>query len=271
MIKHDSAPIGLFDSGIGGLTVLKALRDILPNRRYIYLGDTARTPYGSKSESAVRRYAQECANFLKDCGVETIVAACNTASAAALPILEKESGCPVVGTIAPIVKKALETNPRKILVLGTEATIRSRAYEKNILDANPSIKVWSKACPLFVPLVEEGFWGGKIIEEALSIYLSEYRQMEPDAVILGCTHYPLLKPVISEYFGPRTMIIESGEAVAQAVADLHRGAEGGSGSVEFYLTDPSSKFKDLAKALLNEEVFPRQVYISEQGLSRDCA
>ncbi len=216
-------PIGIFDSGVGGLTVYRALHDRLPNEHFIYLGDTARVPYGTKSLSTVERYAIENSQFLASIGIKLLVVACNTASALALPAIQAKIGIDVVGVIGPGGRRAVEIakcdGPR-IGVIATEATVSSDAYALAILRACDSAIVMQRPCPLFVPLAEEG-WTGE--PETISIaerYLAPVREFEPDAVVLGCTHYPILRDVIQRTLGEDVKLIDSGEATADEVSRL---------------------------------------------------
>lgn len=217
-------PIGIFDSGVGGLTVYHALHNRLPNERFVYLGDTARVPYGTKSLRTVERYALENSLFLAARGIKLLVVACNTASALALPAIRAQIGIETVGVIEPGANKAValtrnKANPR-IGVIATEATVGSRAYSEAIKKAAPAAEVVETACPLFVALAEED-WTNE--PETVSIarrYLSEIVEKEVDALVLGCTHYPILRRVIQEVVGKRVMLVDSGEACAEAVAEL---------------------------------------------------
>lgn len=212
-------PIGIFDSGVGGLTVYRALHNRLPNEHFIYLGDTARVPYGTKSLATVERYALENAVFLASRGIKMLVVACNTASALALPKIRETIGLDVVGVIGPGARKAAKIANR-IGVIATEATVSSEAYEKAIKLAKDSAEVIQTACPLFVPLAEEG-WTQE--PETISIakrYLSKINEFEPEAVVLGCTHYPILREVIQQTVGDNVTLIDSGEACAEEVAEL---------------------------------------------------
>lgn len=212
-------PIGIFDSGVGGLTVYRALHNRLPNEHFIYLGDTARVPYGTKSLATVERYALENAVFLASRGIKMLVVACNTASALALPKIRETIGLDVVGVIGPGARMAAKFANR-IGVIATEATVLSEAYEKAIKLAKESAEVIQTACPLFVPLAEEGW---TLEPETISIakrYLAKIIEFQPEAVVLGCTHYPILRDVIQQTVGENVKLIDSGEACAEEVADL---------------------------------------------------
>lgn len=258
-------PIGIFDSGVGGLTVYRALHDRLPNEHFIYLGDTARVPYGTKSLATVERYAVENSQFLASLGIKMLVVACNTASALALPAIRSRIGIDVVGVIGPGGRRAVEiaeSGSPRIGVIATEATISSDAYAAAIRLARSSASVFQAACPLFVPLAEEG-WTAE--PETISIaerYLAPVREFAPEAVVLGCTHYPILRDVIQQTLGADVKLIDSGEATADEVArllarnDLSNQREvRGSRSLcddldHFYVTDAAERFSRVAERFL---------------------
>lgn len=263
---RNDLPIGIFDSGVGGLTVYRALHDRLPNEHFIYLGDTARVPYGTKSLATVERYALENSQFLASRGIKMLVVACNTASALALPRIREKIGIDVVGVIGPGGRSAVEmtrsgASPR-IGVIATEATVASNAYVEAIRRACGTAEVFQAACPLFVPLAEED-WGGQ--PETFSIaekYLAPMRSFAPDALVLGCTHYPILRSVIQQTVGENVKLIDSGEATAEEVKHLL--AEKGlanSNAVRgerdlcddldhFYVTDAADRFAHVAERFL---------------------
>jgi len=252
-------PIGIFDSGIGGLTVLKEAMRLLPEETFVYLGDTARVPYGTKSPATVIAYAEQAAGFLVSQGVKLLVVACNTASAAALPHLAACFHLPVVGVIEPGARQAVKASSRgRIGVVGTEGTVRSMAYNKAILRADPLAKVVSAVCPLFVPLVEEGWAGHRVARIAAEEYLEPLRREGIDTLVLGCTHYPLLKPILSELLGPETVLVDSAAATAVAVRDLLREqnlfCQGGRGGVRFHVTDLPDRFCRVGSAFLGAEL-----------------
>src|SRR5216117_3024982 len=194
----DQRPIGVFDSGIGGLTVVKALRDLLPNENIVYLGDTARVPYGAKSPETVQRYALELAQILMKKNSKALVVACNTVSSVALPLLTKKFSVPVIGVIEPGARAALQaTRNRHIGVIGTRATIRSGAYEKTLRAAASNVRVSSRACPLLVPLIEEGLLEDDVTDQLILRYLQPLVADGIDTLVLGCTHYPLLAHAIA--------------------------------------------------------------------------
>lgn len=264
--KDKDLPIGIFDSGVGGLTVYRALHDRLPNERFVYLGDTARVPYGTKSLETVERYAIENSMFLKAVGIKLLVVACNTASALALPKIRERIGLDVVGVIGPGARKAVEMTADKarpkIGVIATEATVNSGAYSEAIKRASKSCSVVQAACPLFVPLAEENW----LLEpETISIaekHLRRIVQFEPDALVLGCTHYPILREVIQQTVGVGVKLIDSGQAAADEVATLLEFRELASGNVidgprslcddldHFYVTDAAERFARVAERFL---------------------
>lgn len=254
----NSLPIGIFDSGIGGLTVLRAIRRLLPGENLIYLGDTARVPYGTKSRSTIERYAVEDAAFLVEKGVKLIVVACNTASAMARERLRHEFNVPFLTVLGPGARSAVRhSSSGRIGVIATEATIGSGAYEREIHEAagDRDVEVYSKACPLFVPLVEEGETDSGIARLVAEKYLAEMREHEIDTLVLGCTHYPLLKPVIGETMGAGVAMIDSADAVAGEAQSLlaRRGLlndDIGSTDNRFYVTDAADRFHRIAERIL---------------------
>ncbi|QOX79780.1 glutamate racemase [Trichlorobacter lovleyi] len=213
--------IGIFDSGVGGLTVLRELTKALPQEDTIYFGDTARVPYGTKSPDTVIRYSQEIASFLIKRDIKLLVVACNTASAVALPTLRRSLPVPVVGVIEPGAKRAAEVTRSGVVgVIGTSGTIRSSAYSRAIKRLNPDISVLAKPCPLFVPLAEEGWIDNDVTRMTARLYLEELREARVDTLVLGCTHYPLLKKIIAEVMGPDVTLVDSAEETARTVAAI---------------------------------------------------
>ncbi|MFH1062787.1 MAG: glutamate racemase [Candidatus Omnitrophota bacterium] len=212
---NDPRPIGIFDSGMGGLTVVKEVMRNLPNEKIVYFGDTARVPYGPKSKETVIRFSIENILFLLKNNVKLIIVACNTASSVALSAIEKNFKVPIMGVIEPGVSEAIRiTKNKRIGIIGTKTTVNSLAYEKQIKKIDPRIKVYSSACPLFVPLVEEGWLKTKITKEIVAKYLLPLKNKNIDTIVLGCTHYPLLKPVIKDVLGPNVKLIDSARQVA---------------------------------------------------------
>ncbi|MEQ1606011.1 MAG: glutamate racemase [Pyrinomonadaceae bacterium] len=220
----NTLPIGIFDSGVGGLTVYRALHNRLPNEHFIYLGDTARVPYGTKSLATVERYAIENSVFLASRGIKMLVVACNTASALALPKIREKIGLDVVGVIGPGGRKAVEITkdlPRaKIGVIATEATVASNAYSEAIRRASETAEIYQTGCPLFVPLAEEGWTGEAETYSIAAKYLAKMKDFQPDALVLGCTHYPILRSVIQQTVGESVKLVDSGEATAEEVEKL---------------------------------------------------
>ncbi len=257
-IDKNAAPIGVFDSGVGGLTVAREIMRQLPNENLVYFGDTARVPYGSKSPNNIIRYSRQIINFLKTKGVKAIVIACNTASALALEVVREESDIPIIGVVEPGARAALAmTNSKKIGVIGTEATIQSAMYEKIIHSLDPEVSVIGKACPLFVPLVEEGFAKHKVSEEIIDYYLASMKETDIDSLILGCTHYPLLRSKIREYMGEGIVLINPAYETAMDLKRLleennmtNSGASEEWASYSFYVSDAADKFKRFANSIL---------------------
>ena len=267
--SKEKMPIGIFDSGVGGLTVYRALHNRLPNERFVYLGDTARVPYGTKSLATVERYAIENSQFLAARGIKVLVVACNTASALALPKIREKIGLDVVGVIGPGARKAVavtekETNPR-IAVIATEATVSSNAYLASIKQASKKTEVIQTACPLFVPLAEEN-WTRE--DETFSIarkYLKKINEFKPNALVLGCTHYPILREVIGQIVGSNVTLIDSGEACAEEVERLlseknmaNRQKITGERRLcddldHFYVTDAAERFARVAERFLGSQ------------------
>src|SRR6202795_4541134 len=213
-------PIGVFDSGIGGLTVVKALRERLPNETIVYLGDTARVPYGPKSPETVQRYAVELAGMLMRKNAKALVVACNTVSSVALPLLAKKFAVPIIGVIEPGARAALQaTRNRHIGVIGTRATIRSGAYEQALRAADNNVHVSSRACPLLVPLIEEGLLDDDVTDRVIVRYLGPLLADGIDTLVLGCTHYPLLGAAIARVLGREITLVDSAENCATAVQE----------------------------------------------------
>ncbi|MGB2997445.1 MAG: glutamate racemase [Phycisphaerae bacterium] len=253
-------PIGIFDSGLGGLTVVRAIRRRLPAESVVYFGDTARVPYGIKSRQTVTQFAVEDCEFLCRHDPKFIVVACNTASAAALPALRSRFSRPMYGVIEPGARAAAAGwNGRPIGIIGTEATVASGAYRKAIERLLPTAQLVEKACPLLVPLVEEGRSAGDpIVRAVLAEYLEPLREAGVGSVVLGCTHYPLLKQGIAEVFGPGVALIDSAEVVAEEVAaELARAdllAPDGAGGVRCFVSDHPQRFREVGARFLGEPI-----------------
>jgi glutamate racemase len=256
----DSRPIGVFDSGIGGLTVVKALRDLLPAESVFYLGDTARVPYGNKSADTVERYAIELADILVRENAKVMVVACNTVSSVAIPKLRKHVSVPVIGVIEPGAQAAIATtHNRHVGVIGTRATIRSGAYENALRALNVHVRVTSQACPLLVPLIEEGLLDDKLTDQAIARYLDPMIKDGIDTLVLGCTHYPLLSPAIARALGDKVQLVDSAKNCATAVRNLLdrqslRASSDGKGELRVALTDAADNFLDVARKALQLEV-----------------
>ena len=247
----DIRPIGVFDSGIGGLTVVDALTQSLPYETIVYVGDTARVPYGNKSKRRIKQYSLEITKWLKNKDCKIIIVACNTVSALALKYLSSIFSTPIIGVIEPGVKKGIQiTKNNKIAVLGTYATIRSNAYGEGIKSLNPEISVTSQACPLFVPLAEEGWVEGKIPNQIATHYLSRIKKIGVDTVILGCTHYPLLRKTINRSLGEDVSLVDSGDAVVKNVLSILKKIKGFSpkkeGKINSFVTDDPHLFDSIA-------------------------
>ncbi len=262
----NALPIGIFDSGVGGLTVYRALHERLPNEHFIYLGDTARVPYGTKSMATVERYAIENSQFLASRGIKMLVVACNTASALALPKIREKIGLDVVGVIGPGGRKAVELtndNPHaKIGVIATEATVASNAYFEAIRRASDTAEVMQTGCPLFVSLAEENWVKEPETFSIAAKYLAKMMEFAPDALVLGCTHYPILRDVIQQTVGENVKLVDSGEATADEVAQLLKDKDLENPNVQigkrelcddldhFYVTDAADRFARVAERFL---------------------
>ncbi len=258
----DPRPIGLFDSGVGGLTVFAALERALPRERFLYLGDTARVPYGPKSGETVLRYGLEAARFLRKHDVKAVVVACNTVSAVAIDAVAEAARVPPVGVILPGARRAAKVSRSgRIGVIGTRATVASEAYPRAILALRGEAEVFSQACPLFVPLAEEGWTDDAIAEAVAERYLATLRASGVDTVVLGCTHYPLLKPVLSRVLGAEVALVDSAESVAAEVREwlasdtvLAAPDEGERGAHRFYVTDAPAPFVSVAERFLGRGI-----------------
>ncbi|MCX7994258.1 MAG: glutamate racemase [candidate division WOR-3 bacterium] len=250
----NNSPIGVFDSGIGGLTVVKEIRKVLPGEDIIYLGDTARLPYGTKSTESIIQFSRENTKFLIDRGVKYIVIACYSSTSVALEILQKEIEIPIIGVIKPGVKKALElTRNKRIGVIGTTLTIHSGAYERAFQEFSSDVEVIGRACPLFVPLVEEGFTQHRATELIAREYLEPLQKDNIDTLLLGCTHYPLLLKIIKKIMGPINYVDASKELskeLAKSLAEKNLLNPSGKGNITVYLTDLSINFKEIAERFL---------------------
>jgi glutamate racemase len=262
-MPNASLPIGLFDSGVGGLTVARQIHRALPREDLVYLGDTARVPYGTKSPTTVVRFACEDTQFLVQQNVKAVVVACNTASAWALPTLEKRFKLPIFGVILPGVQSALEqTRNQRIGVIGTGATIRSQAYTNGLLARCEMARIFARACPLLVPLVEEGWTSHRVTRAILAEYLAPLRRHRIDTLILGCTHYPLLKPAIRALVGRGVALVDSAESCARYVKerlehlDLLCKTRRRAGAIQPFVTDETERFAELARRFLGGPTEP---------------
>lgn len=253
------APIGVFDSGVGGLTVAREIMRQIPNERIIYFGDTARVPYGSKSKETVTRYSRQIVRFLKSHQIKTIVVACNTASAYALDEIEKEEDIPMIGVVKPGAKTAAEVTVNgRIGVIATEATIESRLYNHYIQNLNKNVTIYGKACPLFVPLVEEGLLKDPVTDEIAGRYLAELKDIGIDTLILGCTHYPLIRSTIGNVMGESVTLVNPAYETARELKEMltERGLLNdkkpalGENQYQFYVSDTADKFKNFANSII---------------------
>ena len=270
--NKNAAPVGVFDSGVGGLTVAREIMRQLPNENLVYFGDTARVPYGSKSRDNIIRYSRQIIHFLKTKGVKAIVIACNTASALALDVVREESDIPIIGVVEPGARAALQiTQTKKIGVIGTEATVQSAMYGKIIKGLDPTVSVIGKACPLFVPLVEEGFAKHKVTEEIIDYYLASMKESDIDSLILWCTHYPLLRSRIRAYLGDKIQLVNPAYETAMDLKYIlkesgmeNAGKEGEHATYSFYVSDAADKFKQFANSILPYDIeTTQQINIEE--------
>lgn len=254
-------PVGVFDSGVGGLTVAREIMRQIPNEKIIYFGDTARVPYGNKSQETIIRYSRQIIHFLEDQPVKAIVVACNTASAYALPTVEKECRVPIIGVVKPGAKAAmLATRNKKIGVIATEGTISSGIYTEYIHELLPDAQVRGKACPLFVPLIEEGLWEDPVTDEIARRYLAELMDEEIDTLIMGCTHYPLIRKTLGRTVGDGVTLVNPAYETAIELRTLlekenllsdHAPALGDTQTqYQFYVSDMADKFKQFANSII---------------------
>ena len=256
----NTAPIGVFDSGMGGLTVVREMMSQLPNESIIYFGDTARVPYGPKSPDTVLRYSREITAFLKGEGVKALVVACNTATAHALPALRREFDMPIVGVIEPGARAAAAvTKTKRVGVIGTAGTIKSKAYEKEIRKILPDVEVTAQACALFVPLVEEGWLDSEVTRAVARNYLAPIVSAEVDTLVLGCTHYPLMKTVIGNVVGREVRLIDSAHETARQAGEILRahGLENGTPNgarYRFIASDAPDTFLSLGERFLGSPI-----------------
>lgn len=271
--QRREAPIGIFDSGVGGLTVAREVMRNIPNERIVYFGDTARVPYGSKSKSTILRYSRQIIRFLKTQDVKAIVIACNTASAYALEDIRRELDIPIIGVVRPGARVACETTRNKrIGVIGTEATVNSGIYTQFIQEQDPEIQVLGKACPLFCPLVEEGLLKDPVTVEIATRYLKELKESDIDTLIMGCTHYPLIRSTLREIVGDSVTLVNPAYETAQELQKLlvehdlvNPGCTDSSEErYQFFVSDAADKFKQFANSILPYDIeTTKQINIEE--------
>ncbi len=256
----DNRPIGIFDSGVGGLTVFKEIKKLMPNENLTYFGDTARTPYGGKSQEVIQKYACEILDFLQMQNVKMIVVACNTASALALHKLKTITSLPVVGVIDPGVRAAVKAlKGDKIGVIGTKATIKSNSYQSRLSRLRTNVEVIAKPCPLLCPIVEENMHHSEIAKLTLKTYLQDFKKINIDALILACTHYPLLKPLIKEFFDNKVTLVDPAYETAFEVKEVLQARRilaepEKTGTERFYVTDSPESFSEIAVNFLGREL-----------------
>ncbi|MDE5893002.1 MAG: glutamate racemase [Acetatifactor sp.] len=265
--------MGVFDSGVGGLTVAREIMRQIPNEKIIYFGDTARVPYGSKSKETVTRFSKQIVRFLNTFQVKTIVVACNTASAYALDELEQESDIPMIGVVKPGARVASEvTRNGRIGVIATEATIGSKIYNQYITELNKDVTIYGKACPLFVPLVEEGLWVDPVTDEIARRYLTELIDLDIDTLILGCTHYPLIRSTLGRIVGEKVTLVNPAYETARQLKELlgEKDLLGdhapvlGENQYQFYVSDMADKFKNFANSIIKYGILSaKTIHIEE--------
>ena len=248
--------IGVFDSGVGGLTVVKELRRQLPGASFIYLGDNARTPYGNRSQEIIQKYSKEDVDFLIAKGAKVIVVACNTASALAGDYLKQKYALPIFEVITPAAQEAVRVSKKRIGVIGTRGTVNSNAYGKAINDAKAELEVFSQSCPLLVPIAEENWLNRAEAKMIIRSYLQPLKIKSIDTLILGCTHYPLLKKNIQSKIGQRVKLIDPAEEVIKVLGRYlkENNWEDWRGAQEFYATDPDGRFKEIGETWLKEKI-----------------
>ena len=268
-----TAPIGVFDSGVGGLTVVREIMRQLPNEKIIYFGDTARVPYGNKSRETVVRFSEQIMRFLKTFRVKTIVVACNTASAYAMDALERDCDVPIIGVVKPGARMAAEvTRNGRIGVIATEATIGSQIYTKYIQELNRKVTIYGKACPLFVPLVEEGLLEDPVTDEIARRYLTELIDIDIDTLILGCTHYPLIRSTLGKIAGPDVTLVNPAYETARELRRMLTGMDLlgedapklGSNQYQFYVSDMAEKFVTFANSIIKYGILSAKTIRIEQ-------
>ena len=256
MMNSSTQAIGVFDSGLGGLTVLKYLLKFFPDENFIYLGDLAHLPYGNKSKNNIINYSLKCAKFLESKNVKAIVIACNTASACAYKAIKEQVAVPVFDVITPCIKKISLSDNKEIVILGTEQSIQSGTYSKLIKKINNKIIIHNKACPLFVPIVEEGLEGSSIAKQIIDYYLKDIKVQEVETLILGCTHYPILIDDLNLYFNNQIKILHSGPIIAEALSkslpENQFNNKGNQQSISYYVTDFPDRFQKFGSKFLGD-------------------
>ncbi len=274
MRKIDAnSPIGVFDSGVGGLTVAREIMRQMPNEKIIYFGDTARVPYGNKSRDTVTRFSKQIVRFLRTFDVKTIVVACNTASAYALAEIEAETDIPMIGVVKPGAKAACDVTVNgKIGVIATEATISSHIYNQYITQLNKDVTIYGKACPLFVPLIEEGLWEDPVTDEIAKRYLNELIDLDIDTLILGCTHYPLIRSTLGRIIGNDVNLVNPAYETAVELKELlqkknllnEKQPTLGENQYQFYVSDTAEKFKVFANSIIKYGILSAKTVNIEQ-------
>lgn len=268
-----TAPIGIFDSGVGGLTVAREIMRQIPNERLVYFGDTARVPYGNKSKETITKYSKQIIRFLKTQNVKAIVVACNTASAYALDEIEKELDIPIIGVVKPGAKVAAEaTRKKKVGVIATAGTIQSRIYAEYIEGIDKDIRVIGKACPLFVPLVEEGLLEDPVTDEIATRYLNELKDLDIDTLILGCTHYPLIRSTLGRIMGEKVTLVNPAYETAVELRSLLERENLlnpstnrlGTNQYQFFVSDGADKFKSFANSIIKYGILSAKVIQIEE-------
>lgn len=256
MQNNSNRPIGMFDSGVGGLTVYKEIKNMFPNEKIIYVGDTARFPYGSKNQDTIIKSSEKIVEFLLTQNVKMIIIACGTATSFALKTLKQEYDIPIIGIIEETVKFIKEKNFKNVGVIATRGTIKSNSWEKNLKEQIPDVKVYNKSCPLLAPMAEEGWTDNNIAKETVKEYLKDFKNIDLDCLILGCTHYPLFENIIKDNIPKKTYIINTGKILASSLKrDIPKLNNDGIIKLDnFYLTDTEENFINIADKLLGKKV-----------------
>ncbi len=254
----DNRPIGIFDSGLGGLTCVKKVMEIMPNENIIYFGDTGRVPYGTKSRETIKKYVMQDINFLETFDIKFIIIACGTASSATLPYIKEDINTDIIGVLEPTCKMAVSlTKNKKIGVIGTQGAINSGKYKETINELDNDIEVFSKACPMFVPIVENGYTKGEVAKIIVEEYLAPLKEEGIDTLILGCTHYPLLTDEIQKFMGDGVTLVNSGAAAALEAREILKENDmlgSCKGEVKYYVSDTVDSFQELGSAFLERNI-----------------